>query len=250
MKKTLAAILALVMLLALFPAVAAAESDYTLIINGGETKANMARINDDNCLQVELYLDGITDEMMLASTNFALQYDATQLTYCNNSYQLGVRDLYSIDSSGHEGSNYMLLINEKTPGSILIAMATTYGCKIKDGKPFLSFYFRINSGVEEGASITFSINDEATIESISLSSVMGDGKTVKRTLSTDFTPFIYNPASMSGTVEWTFQPADIAEIAVFSRWGDGGRDGVVVESVYVKCDGSDEWSQMIFRACL
>ncbi|MBR6702576.1 MAG: glucuronate isomerase, partial [Clostridia bacterium] len=33
------------------------------------------------------------------------------------------------------------------------------------------------------------------------------------------------------------EPADIAELAVFSRWGDGGRDGVVVESVYVKCDG-------------
>ena len=52
-------------------------------------------------------------------------------------------------------------------------------------------------------------------------------------------------ALVSGTVEWTFQPADIAEIAVFSRWGDGGRDGVVVESVYVKCDGSDEWSQIM-----
>ena len=52
-------------------------------------------------------------------------------------------------------------------------------------------------------------------------------------------------ALVSGMVEWTFQPADIAEIAVFSRWGDGGRDGVVVESVYVKCDGSDEWSQIM-----
>ena len=52
-------------------------------------------------------------------------------------------------------------------------------------------------------------------------------------------------ALVSGTVEWTFQPADIAEIAVFSRWGDGGRDGVVVESVYVKGDGSDEWSQIM-----
>ena len=52
-------------------------------------------------------------------------------------------------------------------------------------------------------------------------------------------------ALVSGTVEWTFQPADIAELAVFSRWGDGGRDGVVVESVYVKIDGSDEWSQVM-----
>ncbi|MBQ8114068.1 MAG: hypothetical protein IJ146_12780, partial [Kiritimatiellae bacterium] len=52
-------------------------------------------------------------------------------------------------------------------------------------------------------------------------------------------------ALVSGTVEWTFQPADIAELAVFSRWGDGGRDGVVVESVHVKGDGSDEWSQVM-----
>ena len=51
-------------------------------------------------------------------------------------------------------------------------------------------------------------------------------------------------ALVSGSVEWSFAATDIAQIAVFSRWGDGGRDGVVVESVYVKGDGSDEWSQI------
>ncbi|MBR3129510.1 MAG: hypothetical protein IKF65_03185, partial [Clostridia bacterium] len=72
MKKALAAILALVLLAALVPTVAAAEGDFELVINGGETNANMTVINEQSCLKVDVYLNGITDEKMLASTNFAL----------------------------------------------------------------------------------------------------------------------------------------------------------------------------------
>ena len=55
-------------------------------------------------------------------------------------------------------------------------------------------------------------------------------------------------AIVSGTIEWTFQSADIAQIAVFSRWGDGGRDAVVIDSLYVKYEGSDDWSQIMVKA--
>ncbi len=51
-------------------------------------------------------------------------------------------------------------------------------------------------------------------------------------------------AITSGTFAWTFPAADIDEIAVFSRWGDGGRDGVVVDAIYVKYDDSD-WTQIM-----
>ena len=129
MKKALAAILALVLLAALVPTVAAAEGDFELVINGGETNANMDVINEQSCLKVDVYLNGITDEKMLASTNFALLYDTEQLTYFKNSYDLGVHSLYTVDSSGHESHNYMFLVNEKEAGEVLIAMATTYGCR-------------------------------------------------------------------------------------------------------------------------
>ena len=51
-------------------------------------------------------------------------------------------------------------------------------------------------------------------------------------------------ALVRGSVEWSFAATDIAQIAVFSRWGDGGRDGVVIDSLYVKFSGTDEWSQI------
>ncbi|MBP5225913.1 MAG: hypothetical protein J6336_00850 [Kiritimatiellae bacterium] len=52
-------------------------------------------------------------------------------------------------------------------------------------------------------------------------------------------------ALVSGSVEWTFPATDIAQIGIFSRWGDGGRDAVVVDALYVKYDGSDDWSQIM-----
>ena len=201
MKKALAAILALVLLAALVPTVAAAEGDFELVINGGETNANMAVINEQSCLKVDVYLNGITDEKMLASTNFALLYDTDQLTYFKNSYDLGVHSLYTVDSSGHESHNYMFLVNEKEAGEVLIAMATTYGCKLKDGMPFITLYFTLNGQLTEGTEISFTLNSAATIESISLDEILsGGGKTVKRTLTTDFKP--YTVSGVKGIFEW------------------------------------------------
>ena len=48
----------------------------------------------------------------------------------------------------------------------------------------------------------------------------------------------------SGTAAWTFPKADIGQIRVFTRWGDGGRDGVNISSVEVRYDGSEEWTDI------
>jgi hypothetical protein len=48
----------------------------------------------------------------------------------------------------------------------------------------------------------------------------------------------------SGTLAWTFPAADIREIAVFSRWGDGNRDGIKIGGVYVMLEGSGEWTKL------
>jgi len=48
----------------------------------------------------------------------------------------------------------------------------------------------------------------------------------------------------SGSAAWTFPKADIGQIRVFTRWKDGGRDGVNISSVEVRYDGSEEWTDI------
>ena len=57
-----------------------------------------------------------------------------------------------------------------------------------------------------------------------------------------YIPKVYS--IQSGTLAWTFPAADIREIAVFSRWGDGNRDGIKVGGVYVMLEGSGEWTKL------
>lgn len=45
----------------------------------------------------------------------------------------------------------------------------------------------------------------------------------------------------SGSISWKLKEAsDVYDIKIFSRWGDGGRDGIAVDSVEVSSDGT-EW---------
>ena len=49
-----------------------------------------------------------------------------------------------------------------------------------------------------------------------------------------------------GTFTYTFaSPTNIAEIAIFSRWGNGGRDGMRISDVLVQHEGSDEWQSAV-----
>ena len=63
----------------------------------------------------------------------------------------------------------------------------------------------------------------------------------------DYNDSLYLPkvyAIKSGTLAWTFPATNISEIAVFSRWGNGGRDGIRIGSVYVMLEGSEEWTKL------
>ena len=48
-----------------------------------------------------------------------------------------------------------------------------------------------------------------------------------------------------GTYTFTFaSPTNIGEVAIFTRWGNGGRDGIKISKVLVKTEGSDEWKEI------
>ena len=200
MKKLTAAILALVLLFALCPAFASADNAFVLKINGGEATENTVTLNGETFLKVDLYLEGITDETLLASINFGLNYDPDQLSYYRNSHDFGVDYLYSVDGNGRESNNYMLLVNQHDEGEVLLAMATTYGCRIREGMPLISLYFRMNAPLRENDTIVFTATSGATVESITLANLQSGGKTQKGTLTTDFKPFTLS--GINGTVEW------------------------------------------------
>ncbi len=45
-----------------------------------------------------------------------------------------------------------------------------------------------------------------------------------------------------GTLQWNFDaPKDISEVRIFSRWSDGGRDGICVARVEYQASGSGVW---------
>ncbi len=53
-------------------------------------------------------------------------------------------------------------------------------------------------------------------------------------------------AIQQGTFTYTFaSPTNIAEIAIFSRWGNGGRDGMRISDVLVQHEGSDGWQSAV-----
>ena len=62
MKKALAALLALVLLVAMVPSVAMAEGDdYVLEIKGGQISENLETVDGQECLKVEVWINGIDD---------------------------------------------------------------------------------------------------------------------------------------------------------------------------------------------
>lgn len=52
-------------------------------------------------------------------------------------------------------------------------------------------------------------------------------------------------AISGGSIAWSFAAKQaIQEIRLFTRWCDGGRDGIAVSAVSVKYEGSDGWTQL------
>ena len=49
----------------------------------------------------------------------------------------------------------------------------------------------------------------------------------------------------SGHVEWSFgKPMYLYELRIYSRWGDGGRDGIAIDDVKVKYSSDGEWTSL------
>ncbi len=213
MKKTLAVILATVLLFALVPAVASADNSVELEIKGGQTNVNMETVNGVSCLKVEAWLNGIDSETLITSVGFALLYDSTQLTFEKDTQNA----LQRVDQSGKIVGSATMLTNATEAGVIRFAMADTFGCKLKQNTPLVTLYFRLADALPLGTEINFRLaaiknngeisqNEKPILETVQLADLIaGNVTTVKHPMTANFKP--YTISNITGTIEWN--PEDV-----------------------------------------
>jgi len=214
MKKTIAAIITVIMLLAVIPTASAEETDYTVVIRGGETSAYMTELDGGQALRVDVYLDGITNDQLLTALSFDLGYDPEQLDYATDSQTLGERPIYASDASGRDvGERELLISTRNTPeGSLRLVLGSDYGCCIKDGEPLVSLYFYIAAGQETGTTLSFTLGGEIEAQSVRMEDQTGNADYVQRTVGADFTPYTLSEGEQGIEIEAEieYDPADVS----------------------------------------
>ena len=175
MKKTLAVLLSLVMLLALIPAtVAEGEPDFTLVIKGGDVAENLELFGGKQVLAVDVTLNG-TVEDALCSLTFDLTYDAAQLTYA--------------DFEAADGYD-MSVVNDKQAGTLRLTFISTEGLAVTEDLPVATLYFEVAEDLEPETEIAFALAEGATVETL----IEGSTLVNEHDVVADFKPYIVGEA--------------------------------------------------------
>ena len=175
MKKTLAVLLALVMLLTMIPATfAEGNADFTLVIKGGKVDDHLKTVNGQELLAVDVTLNG-TVEDKLCSLTFELTYNKNQITYVDAAVADG---LVAGD------------INTKTDGTIGFAFVSVQGVQVTNNQPVVTLYFKVAGNLADGTEIAFALADGANVETY----IEGSNKVNDHAVAADFKPFIVSTA--------------------------------------------------------
>lgn len=213
MKKTIAAILAALMLLAVLPAAAAAETDYILQIPGGRVEDSLTEIDGYDFLRTDIYLNGVTDEKLPTALAFDFGFDAELLDYAMSSQDLGSYSLVAVDANGATVSDGSVLINDRNArqGELRIVFASDYGCRIREGMPLISLYFYFVGSLYADSEIVFTIGSDIEAESVAMSEQNGHGRYRSRTVGTDLKPYIVSEGIENIPIEpeISFDPQDV-----------------------------------------
>ncbi len=182
MKKTLAVLLSLVMLLALIPATfAEGEPDYTLVIKGGDVAENLKLVDGKMLLAVDVALNGAVDAPLFGLT-FDLTYNAEQITYVKNDA---------------ENDFDMTIINDKEAGILRFSFVSTEGIAAPENMTLATLYFEVNPELEAGDEIAFELADGAFAETDDTATP------VERDVAANFMPYIVgNAVVFNGVVKF------------------------------------------------
>ena len=184
--RVFAAILALLMLCAVLPALADG-SDYTLRIDGGKISDHSDTANGSTFLNVDVYLDGITDGKLLASTDFNIGFDGSKLAFVSASSE----HIYAVDATGSSLGSRSVLVNGESE-RVRVGFASDFGCRIESGKPFVTLRFRVKKTLPADTELSFTLSDAEAYASKLSEQVPGDDADMQTTLCTvgaSFAPF-------------------------------------------------------------
>ena len=213
MKKTIAAVLAAILLLAVMPAAHAEKTDYTVVIPGGETSAYMTELDGGSALRVDVYFEGVTDDKLLTALSFDLGFETDKLEYATDSQTQNGSSLYAVDAQGNNvGERSLLISTRNTPqGSLRFVLGSDYGCRIRDGEPLVSLYFYLAAGQEAGTTLSFTLGGEIEAESVRMEDQTVNARYVQRTVGGNLTPYTLSEGDEGIEIDARieFNPADV-----------------------------------------
>lgn len=170
MKKLLALLLSLMMVLVLVPATVAEGEDFTLVIKGGNVDENLSMHGGKNLLAVDVTLNSAVEDTLLTVT-FDLTYDPEQITFAD----------YEKDDAFD-----MQTINDETAGTLCITSISTVGIPAAEEQKVTTLYFELAENLEAGTEIAFELGEDAVAETFTDDA----SKVTPHDIAADFAPFV------------------------------------------------------------
>ena len=160
------------------------EGDYTVRIEGGPVSEHTETVNGEDCLKVELYLDGVTSERLLSSITLDLLYDPDQLTFVKSK---------SLSGTMHAA-------NPIVPGYSICSVISANGARMDGTTPFLTLWFTLAEDLPAGTRIAFAFCKEISASSVSAGNYHDQARTVGAVLKPYFISPLYGDANCDGNV--------------------------------------------------
>lgn len=167
MKKLLAMLLSLMMVLALVPATLADGGDYTLVIEGGKVDEHLEVVEGKNCLAVNVKMTEAIQETIFGLT-FDLTYNPAQLTF--------------VKCEADEAFA-MPTVNDTEEGVLRFAFVSINGIEPAEEQNVMTLYFALSEDLEADAEIAFELLKGAFAETTD--TVHPE----RRDIDADFAPF-------------------------------------------------------------
>ena len=200
------------------------EGDYVLRIDGGSVQEHMERKNDTDCLRVDVFIDGVTEQRLLSSlTYFNLAYSTDQLQYVAHTLPSGSMGSVNADESAD-------------PGLIRFAFVSVNGLLIDSNTPLLTVYFKLSDRLRDGDTIRFAFCSEITADSINRTNYRAEPRSVGAVLN----PFLYGTvlygdADCDGEVTASDASLILRSLVGLSTIGDRGRVNACVSGESELC---------------
>lgn len=200
------------------------EGDYVLRIDGGSVQEHMERKNDTDCLRVDVFIDGVTEQRLLSSlTYFNLAYSTDQLQYVAHTLPSGSMGSVNADES-------------TDPGLIRFAFVSVNGLLIDSNTPLLTVYFKLSDRLRDGDTIRFAFCSEITADSINRTNYRAEPRSVGAVLN----PFLYGTvlygdADCDGEVTASDASLILRSLVGLSTIGDRGRVNACVSGESELC---------------